>query len=137
MATQKRVLCPQRLRKVPGAFSWIDHRLVRDGHISRCSHEALALYLFLVTVADAEGLSYYSDGKAGRLLNMAESTLSSARQHLCRAGLIAYRHPLYQILSLDDPAAGLPAVSTESPRRGSGEAMTIGEVLRQAMGAAS
>ena len=60
MATQKRVLCPQRLRKVPRAFSWIDHRLVRDGHISRCSHEALALYLFLVTVADAEGLSYYS-----------------------------------------------------------------------------
>ena len=134
MATVKRVLSPKRVRHVPRAFSWIDHRLVRDGHISRCSHEALALYLFLVTVADAEGLSYYSDTKASRLLNMEESTLMSARRQLLQAGLIAYRHPLYQVLSLDDPAAGMPAVSAQSPRRGSGEAMSIGEVLRQAMG---
>ena len=28
----KRVLCPQRLRHVPHRFSWIDQRLVRDGH---------------------------------------------------------------------------------------------------------
>ena len=52
---------PDRIRKVPRQFSWIDHRLVRDHHIDRCSHGAAALYLFLVTVADAGGLSYYSD----------------------------------------------------------------------------
>jgi hypothetical protein len=40
---------------------WIDQRLVRDGHIARCGPQALALYLLLVTVADAQGLSYYSD----------------------------------------------------------------------------
>ncbi len=134
MATVKRVLNPQRVRQVPRTFSWIDHRLVQDGHISRCSHEALALYLFLVTVADAEGLSYYSDTKASRLLNMEESTLISARRQLLRAGLIAYRHPLYQVLSLDHPSAGLPAVSAECPRSGSGEAISIGEVLRRGMG---
>ena len=137
MPTAKQVLCPQRLRHVPRAFSWIDHRLVRDGHISRCSHEALALYLFLVTVSDAEGLSYYSDTKAGGLLNMDESTLGSARRDLRRTGLIAYRHPLYQVLSLDPPAAERPAVLPDSPRRGSGEAISIGEVLRQAMGGAA
>jgi len=134
MTTVKRVLCRERIRKVPQTFSWIDHRLVRDGHISRCSHEALALYLFLVTVADAEGLSYYSQTKASRLLNMEESTLISARGQLLRAELIAYRHPLYQVLSLDDPSAGPSAVSAERPRSGSGEAISIGEVLRQAMG---
>ena len=48
----KRVLSPQRLRRVPSQFSWVDHRLVRDRHICRCSAQALALYLFLVTVAD-------------------------------------------------------------------------------------
>ena len=58
---RKRVLCPQQLRKVPEQFSWIDHRLVRDRHIAGKSAEALALYLFLVTVADGQGLSYYSD----------------------------------------------------------------------------
>jgi len=57
MRERKHVLCPQRLRCVPRQFSWIDQRLVRDGHIGRCGAEALALYLFLVTVADADGLS--------------------------------------------------------------------------------
>jgi len=110
---------------------------VREGHISRLGHEAQALYLFLVTVADAEGLSYYSDAKAARLLNMQEATLCSARRQLRVAGLIAYRHPLYQVLSLDTPAAGLPAVLADRPRRGSGEAVAIGEVLRQAIGGAA
>ena len=52
----KRVLCPERLRHVPHRFSWIDQRLVRESHIARCGPQALALYLLLVTVADAEGL---------------------------------------------------------------------------------
>ena len=53
----KRLLRPERLRAVPSQFSWLDHRLVRERHLERCSTEALALYLFLVTVADAQGLS--------------------------------------------------------------------------------
>jgi len=134
MPTTKRILRPERLRRVPKAFSWVDHRLVRDRHISRCSHEALALYLFLVTVADAEGLSYYSDPAAGRLLDMSEASLASARRELCRVGLIAYRDRLYQVLSLDDPGAGQPARSERKRGGGDGEAVSIGEVLRKAMG---
>ena len=137
MTIPKRVLCRERLRRVPQGFSWIDHRLVRHGHISRCSHEALALYLFLVTVADAEGLSYYSDAKTARVLNMDESTLAAARWQLRRAGLIAYCHPLSQVLSLEDPGAGTAVVAGDAPRRGTGRSVTIGEVLRQAMGGAA
>jgi len=133
---EKRILCRDRVRKVPRQFSWIDHRLVRDGHISRCSHEALALYLFLVTVSDGEGLSYYSDRTAGELLSMDEPVLASARRELHKAGLIAYRQPLYQVLSLDDPGAGLAALHRSAPRRGSGEAISIGEVLEQVTGGA-
>ena len=55
----KRLLRPERLA-VPSQFIWLDHRLVRERHLERCSTEALALYLFLVTVADAKGLSYYT-----------------------------------------------------------------------------
>jgi hypothetical protein len=136
MAT-KRILCRERVRRVPRQFSWVDHRLVRDGHIGRCGAEALALYLFLVTVSDAEGLSYYSDGTAARLLNMDEGVLASARRELRKAGLIAYRRPLYQVLSLEDPGAELPAVLRRpAPRRATGEAISIGEVLRQAAGGA-
>jgi hypothetical protein len=81
----KRLLCPERLRQVPRQFSWIDQRLVREGHIARCNPQALALYLFLVTVADAEGLSYYSDAKAARLLSLSGSELREARGYLLRA----------------------------------------------------
>jgi len=61
----KRLLCPERVRRVPARFSWLDHRLVRDHHIESCGPEALALYLLLVTVGDAEGLSYYSGTQRG------------------------------------------------------------------------
>jgi len=39
----------------------VDQRLVQERYIDQLSHEACALYLFLVTVADAQGLSFYAD----------------------------------------------------------------------------
>jgi len=103
MAVVKRVLCPRKLRQVPSQFSWIDHRLVRHRHICRCSHPALALYLFLVTVCDGQGLSYYSDASLCRLLHFDPPALARARQELIGAHLIAYQSPLYQVLALEDP----------------------------------
>ena len=55
--TLKRVLCPERLRQIPAQFSWVDHRLVREHYLERCDPPAMALYLFLVTVGDEQGLS--------------------------------------------------------------------------------
>ena len=59
----KRLLRPERLCAVPSQFSRLDCRLVRGRHLDRCSTEVLAPYLFLVTVADAKGLSYYGDAR--------------------------------------------------------------------------
>ena len=91
---RKHLLCPERVRKIPKQFSWLDQRLVRDGHIGRVSHRAAALYLFLVTVADARGLSYYSDAAVCRRLGLDESSLNDARGELVQTGLIAYRPAL-------------------------------------------
>ncbi len=130
MAVIKRVLCPERLRQVPPQFSWLDHRLVRDRHIVGRSAEALALYLFLVTVADGQGLSYYSDAGIGKLLLLEEPALARARQELIRARLIAYEKPLYQVLSLDKFAtANLAAGGPAGPRLGIPQ--TLGQILRQ------
>lgn len=129
---RKSVLCVRRLRRVPRQFSWIDQRLVRDGHISRCTTEALAVYLALVTVADAEGLSYYSDSTLGRLLGLDARVLSRARSELIEAGLIAYQAPLYQVLSLETPPS---RVETKRERAG-GDAVFLGDVLRSLMGGA-
>ena len=100
----KRVLRADRLRRIPAQFSWIDQRLVRDGLIARCDTAALALYLMLVTVADCEGLSYYADATVCRLLSLQPDQLRAARAELIRSELIAYRRPLYQVLSLQPPA---------------------------------
>jgi hypothetical protein len=97
---RKRVLCPERLRQVPTQFSWIDQRLVREGYLARCDAQALALYLFVVTVADSQGLSYYGEATLCRILSMPVSRLHQARADLVRVGLLAYEAPLYQVLSL-------------------------------------
>ena len=102
---RKRVLRPDRLRRLPPQFSWIDQRLVREGHIERCDLRALGLYLVLVTVADAQGVSYYGEASLARLLSMSTASVLQARADLIRLDLIAYERPLYQVLSLDPPTA--------------------------------
>jgi hypothetical protein len=97
----KKPLRPDRLRHVPAQFSWVDHRLVREGHLRRATPEGLALYLFLITVADAQGMSYYGDTRCAQHLGMDIPAMQAARRSLIEAGLIAYTCPLYQVLSLD------------------------------------
>jgi hypothetical protein len=111
--TIKRVLCPERVRQLPPQFSWVDHRLVRERYLERCDPPAAALYLFLVTVADAQGLSYYSDGVLGRSLSVLPARLRQARADLIRVGLIAYQRPLYQVLALDAPLCTAARASGE------------------------
>lgn len=118
---RKRVLRPERLRRVPAQFSWIDQRLVREGYLERCDVQALALYLLLVTVADAQGLSYYGDATVCRLLSIpSQQSLERARAALIGAGLIVYERPLYQVLALDPPnpprTAGLASVQAALAR---------------------
>ncbi len=96
----KRLLRPDRLRRVPSQFSWLDHRLVREHHIKLCSLEGCALYLFLLSVADAQGLSYYGEGALATRLPLDISGVRRARDNLIEADLIAYEAPLYQVLSL-------------------------------------
>ena len=128
---EKRIICPERLRRVPRQFSWVDHRLVRDGHITGLSYEALSLYLFLVTVSDADGLSYYSNEAINRILCMESGILSQCRKDLIEAGLIAYKRPLYQVLSLDRPELRL---SRMPKRSGAGEAVSIRDIFAQIAG---
>jgi hypothetical protein len=80
----------------------VDQRLVREGRIDHCSHPAAALYLFLVIVGDAKGMSYYADASVMRRLSMDPTTLRQARENLVQLGLIAFKKPLYQVLSLDE-----------------------------------
>jgi hypothetical protein len=122
----KHLLRPQRLRHIPPSFSWVDHRLVRHEYLARAGHSAWTLYLFLVTVADAQGLSFYSDAAIGRHLAMDPVSLSAARQQLIQADLIAHRKPLYQVLSL-------PEESPEPAASRTGQVQSVADILRRAL----
>ncbi len=117
----------ERIRKVPRHFSWIDHRLVRHRHIESCSHAAAALYLFLVTVGDAKGLSYYGDKSIIKHLCMDQSALQDARANLISIGLIAWQKPLYQVLALDRPKP-----EKQAPRSNMDHPLSLGDIFKKA-----
>ena len=113
----------------------MDHRLVRDRHIELLSHEAAALYLFLITVADCQGLSYYAEASLCERLAMDAATLVSARACLLRYRLIAYKRPLYQVLALDGAPQHLHA-SGESAARTDIGTLAINKILASLAGGA-
>lgn len=115
---EKRLLVPNRVRRVSEGFSWIDRRFVRERMIDPLLRDEVLLYFFLVAVADQQGLSFFGDLAIGRLLKLAQADLDAARRGLVGADLIAFDRPLYQVLSL--PTRGVAAARPQ----------TIGEVLR-------
>jgi hypothetical protein len=125
----KHLLRPDRLRQIPTSFSWVDHRLVRHEYLRRAAPPAWALYLFLVTVADVQGLSFYSDVSIARHLNLDALALSAARQQLLQADLIAYHKPLYQVLALPEDPKG--AGASTAPR--TGQTRSVADILRRAL----
>ena len=116
MKTVKRVLWPERLRQVPRQFSWVDQALVQRGLIDQCDARAAALYLFLVTVCDAQGMSYYGAATLAPRLRLSPQELGAARAQLIGLDLIAYQPPLYQVLALpgnaQQKAPGAPPHTT-------------------------
>ncbi len=124
----KKLLLPDRLRHLPSQFSWIDQHLIRHHHLQDCEHPAWALYLFLTTVADAQGLSYYSDASTMRLVKLDSVQLSAARHQLSQAQLLCYQKPLYQLLALPQGAK-----AAEPTAQRTGQTLTVAEILRRAL----
>jgi len=85
----KRPISLAKLRTVPTQFSWVDQRRVRERSIEQLSHEACALYLLLVTVADAQGWRFDSEPSLCQRLSMTPEGLRQARGHLVHLGLVA------------------------------------------------
>lgn len=124
----KRLLRPERLRQLPAQFSWVDQALVQRRLLDRCDARSAALYLFLLTVADAQGLSYYGAATLQRRLGLSEAELGAARTRLIELELLAYETPLYQVLALPgSPTAAPPP--PPAPR--AAHAQHIGELLAQ------
>lgn len=115
---EKRPIVPDRVRAVPENFSWIDRRFIGERLIESLTRDEILLYLFLVTVSDRDGLSFYGDATIAALLKICAADLTAARTGLVAADLIAFRRPLYQVLSI------------RSRERDPRPPSTIGEILR-------
>ena len=98
---RKELIDPRLRRRIPEHFTWVDHRLVREGYIRKCSIKSHGFYLFLLAVSDAEGLSYYGDQRVSQELGISEGSVSELRRELISARLIAYKEGIYQILNLE------------------------------------
>ena len=125
MTVDKQPIFPHLTRLVPEQFSWVDHRFVRERYIDNLSHQAAALYLFLVTVGDNQGLSYYGDKSLCKRLQMDVVDLDKARKLLVDNRLIAYRKPLYQVLALEE---------RRNPTQTDSEPTSLGRFLQQMAG---
>jgi hypothetical protein len=128
----KQLLRPERLRQVPEQFSWVDQALVQQHFIDRCEARSAALYLFLVTVSDAQGLSYYGASTLARRLRLSDEHLATARQQLIDLELVAYRSPLYQVLALPGSIAALPRPARRALATTGGQPVSLATLLQQA-----
>lgn len=138
MKAIKQLLRPERLRQVPQQFSWVDQALVQQHFIDRCEARSAALYLFLITVSDAQGLSYYGASTLARRLRLSDEQFAAARQQLIELDLLAYQAPLYQVLALPgtvaarvpDAAARRAPVTTGATT--GGQPVSLATLLQQA-----
>ena len=91
----------------------MEQRLVQERSLAPRSHEAGALSLFLVTVAEAPGLRFSADRALCERLSMPPAGCGQARPALVACALVAYQSPLSQVLALARdalrPAAERPA----------------------------
>jgi hypothetical protein len=93
---------PNRIRKITGSFAFIEHRFLHDGFWGSLDHQQLLLYLFLIIVADRNGLSYYSYDKICALLRVPVDDYILARNALIDLDMIAFDGCLFQVLSLPE-----------------------------------
>ena len=49
---KKKVLDPNRIRRIDGGFSFIPHRFLADGFLATLTQKELLLYLFLIIVSE-------------------------------------------------------------------------------------
>ena len=133
---EKSPLCPERVRKITGSFAFLEHRFLRDGFWATLSQHALLLYIFLILVADRNGLSYYSFDKICSLLQCSLDDYLVARNALIHKDLIAFDGHVFQVLALPHKPALTPQRPLHSTQQmAHADPATIRQIIRDSLGA--
>ncbi len=128
---EKKPLVANRIRQIEGSFAFVEHRFLRQGFWGALDQHQLLLYLFLVIVADRNGLSYYSYDKICSLLRITLDEYILARNTLMEQDLIAFDGYLFQVLSLPAQRVAKVVPDLKDPRqRRQHDPATIRQIIR-------
>lgn len=113
---RKRILNPDRIRKIKGGFSFVPHRFLTDGFLAALDPAEALLYLFLILAADRNGLSFYGYDAICNLLKLPLEQYIQAKDGLIEKDLIAFDGTIFQVLELpsDAPCAKDPHAAVRS-----------------------
>lgn len=99
---------PRRVRYPKGAYGWADQKIVTEGYLQALGCPGALVYLFLCTVGNREGLSFWSRSRMARILNLTLEAIDEALRALIAADLIAVTDRIVQVLPV-------PSRSTSQP----------------------
>jgi len=122
---RKKIINPERVRRINGSFSFIPHRFLTDGFLTSLTQQEILLYIFLVLVSDRYGLSYYAYDSICSYLQLATDDYIEARDGLVEKDLIASNGTLFQVLDL-------PAKPVNQPIRKATHS-TIAQLIRKSL----
>ncbi len=93
---------PDRVRTIPGQFSWIDRALLHRQLLDQLALQEIALYFFLVLVSGPEGTSFWSHSRIAERLKLSLDEFLAALRSLIEKDLVDFEYPTYQVLSLPE-----------------------------------
>jgi hypothetical protein len=111
---EKKILAPDRIRRIDGGFGFIPHRFLTDGYLAFLEQMEIILYLFLCLVSDRHGISFYSTDAVCSLLHLTLEELHDATDGLIEKDLIAFDGTIYQVLDLPPKPAQYASVKRDN-----------------------
>lgn len=129
----RKPLKSDRVRQINGSFAFIEHRFLRHGYWATLSHHELLLYLFLIIVADRQGLSFYSYDKICTLLTITLDDYILARDGLINKDLLAFDGTYFQVLSLPPEPVRLTGLLQDKEDMKRQDPATIRQIIRNSL----
>ena len=130
---RKKLLNPDRVRRISGGFCFIPHRFLGDGFLASLGRGELLLYLFLALASDRLGLSFYGYDSICTLLEMSLDEYVDARNGLLEKDLIAFDGTVFQVLELPGTPPKPARSKKNGPQRREGGPRSLADIVGAAL----
>jgi len=129
----KKVINPDRIRRIDGGFSFIPHRFLTEGFLGSLTQRELLLYFFLILASDRYGLSFYSYDVICSYLELCVDAYIEARDGLIKKDLVTFDGTLFQVLNLPESPVKPSPTKAELDSAGRGHHSEIQTLIQQSL----